>query len=515
MTTAPDMSKPRRILSVYLPRFGMEHWEIRARRRGETLDSEKPCALGLDTPRGPVVHAVNPAAEAQGIHAGARVVDMRALCPDLRMEHADLHAEKHALERLMLWSRRWAPWSAIDGKGGLVLDVTGCAHLFGGEDGFLRKVEADLARAGMTCRLAIAPTHGAAWALARYGTGAAICHDVMDGQLAALSVRALRIAGETVTLLNRLGLKTIGDLLATPRVPLTRRFARNALEENPLMRLDQMTGKLAEPLTAPKDPPRFVVQSRLAEPVQDPTEWIPQLAEELCTHLHDEGKGLRRVHLTVYRTDGEVSSVTCATSQATRDPKHIARLFDGKLESIDPGFGFDLITLIGSANEQIGTRQTRLDRKPDHSEATARTIDRLIARFGPPAVLRPKHTPRHMPERQEHWQTALASDAYPTPINLQRPCRLLEHPEEIRVLYAVPEGPPAQFSWRKLVHRINRYEGPERIAPEWWNDRASSRIRDYYRIEEQYGLRLWIYRNGLLNDGRGFDPLWFMHGLFL
>jgi protein ImuB len=518
-TPAPDWAKPkssgRRILSLHLPRFAMDRWQIMADRRGDSPPADMPCALAVDSARGAMIHATNHAAEAAGVYIGARVVDMRAICPALHLDHADVDSDARALERLMLWSRRWAPWTARDGADGIVMDITGCAHLFGGEDAMLLQIEDRLAGLGLNSASAIAPTHGAAWGMARFGAVRAVCPpDQLETQISVLPVRALRITDDTTLLLNRLGLKTIGDLIAVPRVPLARRFARAPLVENPLMRLDQMVGKLAEPLDAPDDPPRFITHARLPEPVQDPTEWIPQLAQDLCADLEAAGFGARRITLTVYRTDGDVSSVTVATSQPSRDATHLAKLFDGKLDRIDPGYGFDLITLAAPFVEQMGKLQHRLDRRATDGSELAQTIDRLTARFGPRGVLRPAPLERHIPERSEQWRPAMAGTPDPAATHPRRPIRLLEHPEEIRVLYAVPEGPPAQFVWRRQVHRVGRFDGPERIAPEWWADKPGTRLRDYYKVEDQHGLRLWIYREGVLGDLRGAEPRWFLHGLF-
>ena len=504
----------RAFVAIHLPRFAMERWQILTTRHGDAYDADRPRVLAVDTQRGPMVHATNPAAENAGITVGARVVDMRALCPELELHYADPDHDRAALDRLMMWSRRWAPWTAIDGADGIMLDATGCAHLFGGPDGMLLEIEDRLAGLGITASTAMAPTVGAAWALARFGGMRPIVGD-LDAMIAPLPVRALRIDGDTVLLLNRLGLKTIGDLRAVPRVPLARRFARAPLVSNPLMRLDQMLGKLAEPLTAPEDPPRFIQHARLPEPVQDPTEHIPALTRALCDDLEQAGFGARRLTLTVFRTDGEVSWTHAATSQPSRDADHLTRLFDGKLDRIDPGYGFDLITLAAPFVERMDHNQDRLDGKTHRGAELSHTVDRLVARFGVHAIQRPDRRDRHIPERGELWRPAMAGTPRRPLRNPRRPQRLLEHPEEIRVLYAVPEGPPAQFVWRKKVHKVGRFDGPERIAPEWWADRPGTRLRDYYKVEEQHGLRFWIYRDGVLGDNRGREPQWFMQGLFL
>ena len=521
---APPPPLARRITAIHLPRFAMERWQRALARRGEAPPEEIPQALAIEGPHGPVIHATNRAAEAAGVAAGARVVDMRALSPELRVDYADLAGDRAALERLTLWARRWCPWTAADlsapavgGAAGLVMDTTGSDHLMGGEAAMLRAMEEQLSALGISASPATAPTHGAAWALARYAPPRSLCSPEALAQVVApLPVAALRLAPQTVLLLQRLGLGRIGDLAAVPRISLARRFSRAPLAENPLLRLDQMMGRLAEPVSATEDPPRFAVQSRLAEPVQDPTAWLPELCRELCGGLAAAGFGARRVTVSVYRTDGEVSSVSAATARASRDPDHLCRLFEGRLERIDPGFGFDLITLAAPQVEDLRAIQTRLDRREDDGAELARLIDRLAARLGPGALRRPGPAPSHIPERAESWTTAMTRPKPTTSTTpaAARPLRLLFPPEELRVLYAVPEGPPAQFVWRRLTHRVARFAGPERIAPEWWRDHPGARLRDYYRVEDQSGRRFWIFREGILGDGRGHEPAWFLHGIF-
>jgi protein ImuB len=522
--TAPPPPLARRITAIHLPRFAMERWQRSLARRGEAPPEDIPQALATEGPHGPVIHATNRAAEEAGVAAGARVVDMRALCPELRVEYADLAGDRAALERLTLWARRWCPWTAADlsapaagGAAGLVMDTTGSDHLMGGEAAMLRAMEEQLSALGISASPATAPTHGAAWALARYAPPRSLCPpEALAQWVAPLPGAALRLAPQSVLLLQRLGLGRIGDLAAVPRISLARRFSRAPLAENPLLRLDQMMGRLAEPVSAGEDPPRFAVQSRLAEPVQDPTAWLPELCRELCGGLAAAGFGARRLTVSVFRTDGEVSSVSAATARASRDPDHLCRLFEGRLERIDPGFGFDLITLAAPQVEDLRAIQTRLDRREDDGAELARLIDRLAARLGPNALRRPGPAPSHIPERDESWTMAMTrpKSATGTTPAAPRPLRLLFPPEELRVLYAVPEGPPAQFVWRRLTHRVARFAGPERIAPEWWRDRPGARLRDYYRVEDQSGRRFWIFREGILGDGRGHEPAWFLHGIF-
>ena len=533
----------RRIVSIYLPQFPMERWQKVQERQGNAPSDDLPQVLAAEGAHGPVVHATNRAARLAGVSEGVRVVDMRALCPGLRVDYADPAGDQAALSKLALWARRWCPWSAADGQG-LILDTTGSDHLWGGEAAMLAEMEARLSSLGLSARLALAPTWGAAWALARFGPVRAICAD-----LAPLPIACLRLGDDTALLLHRLGLKTVGDLAAVPRLALARRFSRAALADNPLLRLDQMTGHLPEPLAPPDAPPVFRTDARLAEPIFDPTNHLPGLCADLCILLAQSGHGARRLRLTVYRTDGEVAFIDAAIAAASRDAPHLTHLFRDRLEKIDPGYGFDLISLEAPVTEPLAMVQANLAGGKDETLELSRLVDRLAVRFGTHALARLERHESHIPERAERrvapladvkvaagsgtkpatvptGRTATTPATVPAPVPAtitapptyvalaERPLRLLDHAEEIRVLYAVPEGPPAQFVWRKLTHRTTRYAGPERIAPEWWQDQPGTRLRDYFKVEDDKGRRYWLYREGLHDDGRGGPPRWFLHGIF-
>ncbi len=496
----------------------MERWARVMERTGAAPPDDLPVVLAAEGSHGPVVHALNRAARLSGIQTGARVVDMRAICPDLQVNYADIEGDRRFLDWLRLWARRWCPWSVSDGDDGLILDTTGSDHLFGGEAAMLRDMEARFSGLGLTAQLAAAPTWGAAWGLARFGPVRAICPEAaLAERLGPLPVKALRLPQDTLLLLNRLGLKRIADLAAIPRPALIRRFREMEPECNPLLRLDQAMGRLAEPVSSEEEEAPFRAICRLSEPIQDPTPHVPELCDALCDRLEAAGKGCRKLRLTIYHSDGEVSAVTVATSRPSREGAHLLRLFEGKLERINPGYGFDLILLEALAVEDLDETQNRLDGQPDDALHLARLIDRLSARFGARVVTRPAPRESHLPERAQDWVSAMAGPPgdLADPPTLDRPVRLIAPPEEIRVLYAVPEGPPAQFVWRRQTLLITRYAGPERIAPEWWQDRPGTRLRDYFKVEDHQGRRFWIYREGLADDGRGGAPRWFLHGMFL
>lgn len=500
----------RRIVSVWLPHFAMERWLALAGRRGSLPPDDLPLVLALPGPHGPVVHATNRAARAAGVQTGARAVDMRALCPGLRIEEADAQGDRAALDLLALWSRRWCPWTAADGTAGLIFDITGSDHLWGGEAAMLIEIETRLSCLGLSTRLAVAPTRGAAWALARFGPVRALCHDPAT-DLVPLPVAALRLDADTVLLLQRLGLKTVGALAGVPRLSLMRRFVRMD-GANPLTQLDRALGRLPEPVAPPDAPPVFRADLRLAEPILDPVNHLPALADDLCQRLTREGRGARRIVLAVYRTDGEVRRIEARTAAPSRDAVHLAGLLAERLEKLDPGFGFDQVSLEAPVTETLAAAQTSLEGRTDAALDLSRLIDRLATRFGAHAVARTLPNPSHIPERAQTRAAPMAPRTAPRVMD--RPLRLLDPAEEIRVLYAVPEGPPLQFTWRRQTHRTARQAGPERIAPEWWHDRPGTRLRDYYKIETDKGRRYWLYREGAFEDGRGGAPRWFIHGIF-
>ncbi len=532
----------QRIVSIWLPRFAMALWERaevnrptpppapwEAAAQSGAYDPAKPLVLAAEGRHGPVIHAANDTAIAAGAARGARVVDIRALCPELLVAPADLAGDAAALTRLTLWSRRWCPWSASDGSDGMVLDTTGSAHLWGGEAAMLADMHTRFATLGQTARLACAPTHGAAWALARHGAPDTICTpDTLPDTLAPLPIAALRLDGETRLVLHRLGLKRIGDLMAIPRATLARRFGQDGKHlATPLRRLDQALGHLPEPVVSPPPPQRYRHVKRLAEPVMDPQPWLPDAMAALCADLTREGQGARHLRLDLFRVDGHASRFDARTARPSRDPAHLLRLLQKHFETLDAGFGFDTITVEAARVEPLSEAQMRLNREADSAVALATLVDRLSARMGAASVQSPAPRESHIPERAETWAPAIAKTGRAdllAPGGLgggglvapprERPIRLLQNPERIDVLYAVPEGPPIRFKWRRKPYSIARHQGPERIAPEWWRERATARLRDYYKVEVEGGGRYWLFREGLAGDGRGGPPDWFLHGLF-
>jgi len=500
--------------------------------------------------RGLVLAALNPAAKALGLRLGQAHADACALAPSLKSERLKPGQAQDALRRLALWAQRYGPLVALDegfsgqggysGMEGLWIETTGADHLFGGEAALLADLTARLTRAGVAVQVGLAGTPGAAWALARFaGPNAALAASgAEESALAPLPVEALRLAPAAVQLLGRFGLRRIGDLYALPRAGLARRFRGEGRQV--MQRLDQALGRLPEPLTGETAAVTHYAHRVFAEPIlhtEGVAQWGALLALELCAKLDSEGLGARQIVLTGFRNDGGATWCSAALGLASRDPDHLIRLLRERgWARLELGFGLDALRLSAPVTEPLSASQSdgladhvSLGREeaadPETHRAMAALIDRLTARLGETAVLRPICRESWTPERAERLvpyaappPTASSSKAPAQP----RPILLFTPPEPIEALAEAPDGAPARFTWRRVSRRVARASGPERLAPEWWR-RPSARdrpaaVRDYYRLEDEEGGRYWVFREGLYGapdpDHENPTPSWWMHGLF-
>ena len=529
-SSPPSAAAPkRRILSIWLAQLALDRWrQTRGIAEAGQGEDAQPTVLISETAHGPRIEAANHAARAGGAAKGMMLADARTLCPQIAAHPADPAGDLAFLERLAAWARRWGPWSAIDPPDGLLVDVTAVPHLFGGEKRLLADVQARFAGQGVQARAAIAPTAGAAWALAHFAAPGTILspHEGEDiaAALANLPVAALRLDDDVLLVLRRLGLKTLADLSGrfadrNGRDALHRRFRnRRSPAANPLVRLDQLLGRVPEPLLPVVPVTAPLVQRRLMEPIRHRTlldKVVEDLAADMVRELEGRGEGARRLELGLWRVDGEVVLRQLELAAATREAAHMCRLFAARLDDVDAGFGIEMVRLRAAWSEPLALSQADIEAAAeDHGTSLAACIDRLSVRLGPGAVRRPVLRGSHVPERAQGWQGALEPEpavqeemAFHT-----RPLKLLDRAEKIAVLYASPDGYPRQFRWRGAVHDVVRVEGPERIAPEWWREKGTARLRDYYRIEDGQGRRYWIYRGGIIGDGRGGPPDWYLQG---
>lgn len=476
------------------------------------------------------IAAVNGAAEAAGVAPGMPLANARAVAPGLVTAAADPAGERRTVVGIAAWCGHYTPWTAADGGGGVWLDITGCAHLFGGEAGLLKDLIGRLKSQGFEALAAVADTPGAVWAAARFATaGGSATVIVPSGKeetraaLAPLPVAGLRLTPATTEGLGRVGLRRIGDLFELPRAPLAARFG-----EALTRRLDEALGAVEEPISPRRTAPPFQARLAFAEPIQHGAAIAGatrRLLGELCRKLEAAHRGARRLDLTLYRTDGSRDGAAIGTSRPMRDAKHLERLFRDKLEGLDPGFGVEVMVLAAGAVDPLPPTQSGF-RAPGRGtgDGVARLVDRLANRLGAQHVVRLHAHPSHIPERAcralpatddlDDSNVAPAKDRPARP----RPLHLLPWPEPIDVIAPIPDDPPAVFRWRRTRHRVARAEGPERIAPEWWREAlddappAERRVRDYFRVEDTQGRCFWLYREGLYRPD--WAPRWYMHGLF-
>ncbi|MEM9148357.1 MAG: DNA polymerase Y family protein [Pseudomonadota bacterium] len=525
----------RRFLSIWLTDWPLDR-RVRTKRPctepSDTPD-ESPFALTERGTAGIWIAAADTAAEALGVTPGLRLADARARAPQLVTEEIDRAADAAALERLARWMTRWSPMAALDGRDGALLDVTGCAHLWGGESGLMADVSARLDRAGIRHRLGLACTPGAAWALAHTapgqitrleGDGASLA-----GGLADLPVAALRLSEDTHTLLRRFGLTRIGQLGGIARIALARRFQSAEAADRVLLRLDQAMGRIAEPLHPLEETAEHIARLPCPEPLLDRRgveAGLQRLATDLAIGLEAAGRGARSFRLSVYRTDGTRTTREAAAARPTRDPAHMVRLLAERLDGLDPGFGIDLMRLEadGLAPMESAPRPLPGRLGSEHTDlgALAALADRMAARLGAETVTVAAPQESHHPEWAEQarpfagalpdWHAASPAPGRDGP----RPLSLFDRPEPLEVLAEIPDGPPVRFTWRQIARAVARAEGPERIGPEWWRARPGEtlRARDYYRVEDTEGRRYWLYREGLYDDGQAALPRWYLHGLF-
>lgn len=451
---------------------------------------------------GPRLAAVDARAATLGLYPDQTLADARARVPALQAEPADTAGDAAALGRLADWCRRYTPWAASDGEDGLILEITGCAHLFDGETALIADLEHRLTQGGVNLRVAVANTPGAAWAWARFGDTAILANGDSEPKLRPLPIQALRLPTETADGLWRLGLRSIGHLLDLPRGPLAKRFGPEILQ-----RLDRTLGRESEPINPRRPAPQWRVRLSFPDGIglrDDIDRALDQLLITLGTTLEKESLGVRRLELGFYRLDGSAQFLAVGTSQPTREVRHLRRLFAEKLETVDPGFGIETMMLEAFVTEELVPRQTGLSTAPDVDGNRAALIDRLQNRLGARAVYRAALRESHSPERAMTPVRALARPRSVAPVTPPRPVRLFARPERIEA--QVRGGPaPDSFRWRRVEHRVTASRGPERLEPEWWRGAPLDESRDYFWLQDGEGRRFWVYRE---------KSAWFLQGLF-
>ncbi|OJU24488.1 MAG: nucleotidyltransferase [Sphingobacteriales bacterium 41-5] len=457
-----------------------------------------------------VVKAVNSGAAAQGISAGMVVADCKAILPDLQVLHYKKGLAEKLLHNLGMWCIRFSPVVAVDLPDGLIIETTGCSHLWGGEENYLKTIIQRLKDFGYEVKGAIAPSIGGAFAVARFGEPSIIKKENIVAALSDLPPAALRLQPEELERLDQLGIHHIQSLLKIPRSALQRRFGATLLK-----RTDQALGNETEFINPLIPPEPYTARLPALEPICTAAGIeiaLQELLKQLCNRLQKEGLGLRRCRFITYRIDAREQQLMIGTTQASCNQKHLFKLFEEKISTLEPGLGIELFVLEAPEVEKTSTIQETLWNHGENKTNTeiAELVDRIAGRVSIQNIHRFLPAEHYWPEfsfvdtsdlkqkPQTEWRT-----------NFPRPLHLLPKPELIQVTAPVPDYPPMLFRYKSRLHKIINAEGPERIEQEWWLQQGL--YRDYYCVEDEEGKRFWLFRSGDYGDKK---TQWFVHGFF-
>jgi protein ImuB len=503
-----------RVVSLYLPTWPTDR--LRRKMGAAAPDASLPLVLVGQTGRRRDVTAANVAALQVGLRIGMPATKAQALVKELVIHHADPDADAGALERLAVWALRYSPVVASDNPDGLVIDATGASHLHGGEGAMLTGMVERMGSVGISARAAIADTRGAAHALARFAAHPTFVAPDGEGaeRIEPLPIAALRLPADTVDDLRRLGFERVADLLTTPRAPLTLRFGPELGR-----RMDQATGRTCEPIEPVRTPDIVEAQQLFAEPIgaaETIARYVAKLTVMLCQEMELRGLGARRLDLLIGLVDNRVQAIRVGTAQPVRDIKRLTRLLCDKIETVDPGFGIEIMRLAATAAEPFATKQM-ISSLVDEPEAdVSGLIDILANRVGENRLYRMAPVASDVPERSVRRVPAAApASGVGWPAHWPRPARLLAPPEAIETVALLPDHPPVSFTWRGSRRRVRRADGPERVFGEWWKrDAELIAVRDYFQVEDDAGERYWIFRAGDGEDAATGSHKWFLHGIF-
>jgi protein ImuB len=479
-----------------------------ARRRPEL--KALPFVLAAPVKNCIVITASSPAAEREGAFTGMAVADARAAVPELLVIDDVPNQAAKLLRLIGLGCIRYTPVVSLDLPNSVLLDISGCAHLWGGEREYLKEIVLKLRAAGFDARAAIADTPGTAWAVARFAARRPIIGSgEQTAAITGLPPAALRLESLILDKLHKLGFRTIGPLLDIAPQSLRRRFGKDLL-----LRIDQALGGVEEYLELLIPP----VPYRERLPSLEPIRTVPgieiaieKLLEMLCSRLQADGLGARKTVLKCHRIDGRKVQVGITTTKGSHSVSHLMRLFKLQINKIEPALGIELFVLEALRTEEMDVVQEQLwsEAKGLGDTSLAELLDRIAGKVGAAAIQRFLPAEHHWPERSVKLAGSLTEQAQIAWPELPRPIRLLSIPESIEVMALVPDNPPKIFVHKGKRHQIIKADGPERIGREWWQD--SGQHRDYYVVEDSEGSRYWVFRSGHYDGG---DAQWYLHGYF-
>ena len=496
----------KRFVSIWFPHLSIDWFELRKPELKKI-----PFVLVAPSHGRMIITAFNARARKNGIHKGMVLADAKAILPSLQNFDEKPNLEKQLLLQAAQWCIRFTPYASVDPLGGIILDVSGCTHLWNGDENYITEIIKRLQARGYHAKAAIADTIGAAWAMARFGNAKVIELSKHIDAILSLSPKALRLDTATVERLHKLGLRQIKNFISMPRTSLRRRFGPSIIQ-----RINQAMGteeEFIEPVY-PVEP----YQERL--PCLEPIARIEgieialeRLLQQLCKRLQKEGKGLRTAYFRCYRVDSKTSGIQISTSRASNNINHLFHLFQMKLSTIEPGLGIELFVLEATKVEEHAPIQNEFWKQASglNNNSLSELIDRISSKIGANATNRYIPDEHYLPERS--FKKAASLTEQPTTLwklDRPRPLKLLSLPELIEVTAPIPDYPPMNFRYNNKLHKIIKADGPERIEQEWWIQGGEH--RDYYAVEDEEGCRYWLFRSGHYDENK--KPKWFLHGFF-
>ena len=496
----------KRFISIWFPYLATD-WH--ARKQPQLR--EKLFVLKATIRNRVIITAANAAAHSQGIHNNMVLADAKALYPSLHVLDDKPTLTTQLPDRIAEWCIRFTPIAAADHPNGILLDASGCAHLWGSEEAYLKDITSRLSQRGYTVRVAMADTIGCAWAMARYGNQTVVGKEKQIKALLPLPVTALRINEETISILQKLGLRQIKDVISIPRTSLRRRFGNELLQ-----RIRQAIGEEEENIVPVYSIEPYQERLPCIEPIKTKEGIeiaLQHLLMNLCSRLRKEGKGLRKTFFRGYLLDGGVSGIEISTNHPSQNTQHLFQLFSIKLSTIEPKEGIELFLLEATQVEEAIVKQESLWQTSSGllDAKVLDLMDRFTNRLGQDAIQRFLPTEHYWPERS-FKRTADLNEEPTTEWKLDRPrpLHLLSPPEFIEVTAPIPDYPPMSFRYKGQLHKVMKADGPERIEREWWIQAGEH--RDYYAVEDEEGKRYWLFRLGHYSETT--SPNWFLHGFF-
>lgn len=496
----------KRFVSIWLPYLAVNWFELRQPQLNNIA-----FVLVAPSHGRMIITAANVLSEKKGIKKGTVLADARALYPTLKYFDDKPNLENQLLQKIAEWCIRFTPSAAVDPLGGIILDATGCSHLWGGEEAYVNDIIKRLKTKGYYAKAAMADTIGCAWALARYGREKITEPGKQIEALLPLPPEALRLEAQTSDRLYKLGLRQIKSFISMPQSSLKRRFGPLIIQ-----RMNQATGKEEEFIQPLLQAEPYQERLPCLEPISGITGIeiaLEKLLQQVCRRLQNEGKGLRTAHFRGYRVDSKIVGIEISTSRASNNVDHLFHLFQMKISTLEPGLGIELFLLEATTIEEHTPVQEEFWKQSSslNNNSLAELIDRVSQKLGPGSIHRYLPDEHYWPERSFKKASSLNEQTNTDwKIERPRPLRLLPIPEQIQVTAPIPDYPPMLFQHKNKLYKIINADGPERIEKEWWIEDGEH--RDYYAVEDEEGGRYWIFRSGHYDAEN--KPKWYLHGFF-